>query len=202
MPLRLAVLVSGEGTTLAHLVDRWRTEGAPPVEIVLVVADRPGIAAIARARERGLPVAVLPRRPAPERDAWAAELSQRLREARAELVVLAGFLSILPPQLVEEWRGRAINLHPSLLPRYGGRGMHGRKVHEAVLAAREPETGVTVHLVTGDVDGGPPLEIRRLPIEPGETPETLRERLAPLERDALDRTIRRFASGELALPYR
>ncbi len=202
MTLRIAILVSGEGTTLTRLVDGWDARGARPAEIVLVVADRPGIGAIDRARERHLRVELLPRRPAGEREAWATDLSTLLRAARVDLAVLAGFLSILPPKWVEEWRGRAINLHPSLLPRYGGRGMHGRRVHEAVLAAHETETGVTVHLVTGDVDGGPPLEVRRLPIAPDETPETLRARLAPLEVDALDRTIRRFASGELPLPYR
>ncbi|MCW6167194.1 MAG: phosphoribosylglycinamide formyltransferase, partial [Thermoplasmatales archaeon] len=98
--------------------------------------------------------------------------------------------------------GRALNVHPSLLPRYGGKGMHGAKVHAAVLAAGERETGVTVHLVTGDVDAGPTLEQRRMTVEAQDTSETLRARLAPLELEALDSVVRRFAQGDLPLPYR
>jgi phosphoribosylglycinamide formyltransferase 1 len=94
-----------------------------------------------------------------------------------------------------------MNLHPSLLPRYGGRGMYGRRVHEAVLAARERETGATVHLVTGAVDAGPSIAQARLPVRPGDTPESLRERLRPVEVALLAATLRRFADGELPLPY-
>ena len=97
--------------------------------------------------------------------------------------------------------GRAINLHPSLLPRYGGPGMYGPRVHAAVLAAGEQETGATVHLVTGTVDGGPPLAQQRIAIRARDTPESLRARLHPVEVELLIATIGRFASGQLALPY-
>ena len=116
--------------------------------------------------------------------------------------MLAGFLSILPPSWVETWKGRALNLHPSLLPRYGGAGMHGFKVHQAVIAAREPETGATVHLVTTDVDAGPILAQARLPVLAADTPETLRARLAPVEVALLSETVLKFARGERPLPYR
>lgn len=198
-PLPVGVLVSGEGTTLDGLA-RFAGEHPTDFRIALVVSDRPEAGALDRARARGLPVVVVPSRPrAPDR--WSQELTQALEAAGVRLVVLAGFLSILPPPWVARWEGRAVNLHPSLLPKFGGRGMHGRRVHEAVIAAGERESGVTVHLVTGEVDAGPTIAQARLPVLPGDTPESLRERLRPLEVELLAATVRRFAAGELPLPY-
>ncbi|HXW67874.1 MAG TPA: phosphoribosylglycinamide formyltransferase [Thermoplasmata archaeon] len=198
-PLEVAVLVSGEGTTLDGLATRLeRSRG--PFGIALVVADRPGIRALEVAARHGLPHVMLGR-PGADAAGWSARLSAALEAHGIDLVVLAGFLSILPPPFLERWAGRAVNLHPSLLPRYGGRGMHGRRVHEAVLQAGEAETGVTVHLVTGAVDAGPPIAQARLAVRPDDTPESLRERLRPVEVDLLYRTLERFARGELALPY-
>ncbi|HTW56263.1 MAG TPA: phosphoribosylglycinamide formyltransferase [Thermoplasmata archaeon] len=199
-PLAVAFLVSGEGTTLDALAAQV-ADGTLPVRIVLVVADREGAPALARAQRRGLPTRVLPRRTdAPE--AWAAELTHELEAAGAELIVNAGFLSILPDGWVRRWAGRAINVHPSLLPRHGGRGMYGDRVYRAVLAAGDAETGATVHLVTSDVDRGPAVDRARLPVVPGDTPASLRARLHPVEVELLARTIRRFATGALPLPYR
>jgi phosphoribosylglycinamide formyltransferase-1 len=199
-PLRVAVLASGFGSTLEALAGLWSPPDSPAV-IVLVVCDRPGARVIERARALGLPVALIERHGA-NLETWGQALTARLREARAELIILAGFLSILPASWVEAWHGRAINLHPSLLPRYGGRGMHGFRVHEAVLAAHEPETGATVHLVTADVDAGPTIAQSRLAVRPSDTPESLRARLAPVEVELLSATVLRFARGELPLPYR
>jgi phosphoribosylglycinamide formyltransferase-1 len=198
-PLSVGVLVSGEGTTLEALAE-MAAGGHLPAHFALVVADRPHAPAIERARVRGLPTLVLPSHGgSPE--AWAARLTAELEAQNVELVVLAGFLSILPSSWVAHWKGRAINLHPSLLPRYGGPGMFGRRVLEAVLEARERTTGATVHLVTDDVDGGPPILQERVPVVPDDTPETLRERLRPVEVALLATAIRRFADGALPLPY-
>jgi phosphoribosylglycinamide formyltransferase-1 len=197
--LPIGVLVSGEGTTLEALAEM--AAGAHlPARIALVVADRPHAPAIEKARLRGLPTLVVPTHGVPAEE-WSVRLTTELETHGVELVVLAGFLSILPPAWVDHWAGRAINLHPSLLPRYGGPGMYGRRVHEAVLAARERTTGATVHLVTNDVDGGPPIVQERVPVVPDDTPETLRERLAPVEVALLALAIRRFAEGTLPLPY-
>jgi phosphoribosylglycinamide formyltransferase-1 len=197
--LPIGVLVSGEGTTLEALAEM--AAGAHlPARIALVVADRPHAPAIEKARLRGLPTLVVPTRGVPAEE-WSVRLTTELETHGVELVVLAGFLSILPPAWVDHWAGRAINLHPSLLPRYGGPGMYGRRVHEAVLVARERTTGATVHLVTNDVDGGPPIVQERVPVVPDDTPETLRERLAPVEVALLALAIRRFAEGTLPLPY-
>jgi len=197
-PLRVAVLASGEGTTLEGLATALAADPGA-AEIVLVLSNRPDAGVLERARRRGLPTRVIPS--VGDRAAWGDAVTAVLEASRAELVVLAGLLAILPPSWVERWRGRAVNLHPSLLPRYGGRGMYGLRVHAAVLAAGERETGATVHLVTGTVDGGPPIAQARLAIVPGESAEALRDRLRPVEIDLLARTVRRFADGSLPLPY-
>ncbi len=197
--LKVAFLVSGEGSTLGGLADLSKA-GSLPADIVLVVSDRPGAPALERARRLGLPCEVVPSRGHPP-EAWAEALTGALASRGTELVVLAGFLSVLPPEFVARWAGRAVNLHPSLLPKYGGPGLYGARVHRAVLAAGETETGATVHLLTNDVDRGPVLAQVRIPVRPGETPESLRERLHPHEVMLLAETIRRFADGRLPLPY-
>jgi phosphoribosylglycinamide formyltransferase-1 len=197
--LRLAVLVSGEGTTLEYLAEQI-DGGRLPAQIVLVVADRPHARAIERARRRGLPTVVLPLKGVPEA-LWATQMDHELSERRAELVVLAGFLSVIPGSWLSGWVGRVINLHPALLPKFGGPGMYGHRVHEAVLRAAEHESGATVHLVTAEVDGGPILSQARVPVLTGDTPETLEARIRPVERELLVHAIRRFADGAWPLPY-
>ena len=197
--LPIAVLASGEGTTLEGLAEEIDA-GRLPARIVLVVSDRPGAHALDRARRRAIPAVLLPARGV-DREAWSARLTEEVSAHRAQLVVLAGFLRIFPASWVERWRGRAINLHPALLPKYGGPGMYGHHVHEAVLAAQDAETGATVHLVTGTVDGGPILLQERIPVVPGDTPDSLRERVHPVEVRLLAEVIRRFAEGAWLLPY-
>lgn len=198
-PLPIAVLVSGEGTTLDALAE-LAAGGSLPARIVLVLANRSGIGALEKAARRGLPAVVVPSRDAPV-DAWSERVTAELDSRGVELVVLAGFLKIFPPSWIERWNGRVINIHPALLPRYGGHGMYGAHVHEAVLASGDPETGATVHLVTAAVDGGPILAQERIPVLPGDTPESLRTRIHPVEVALLADTIRRFADGSLPLPY-
>ena len=198
-PLPVAFLVSGEGTTLEAITEEV-AGGYLPARIVLVVSDRPHAPAIERARRHGLPTVVLPLRGVPE-DKWTVELDRRLHGQGAELVVLAGFLSVLPAEWVTRWAGRVINVHPSLLPRYGGRGFYGSRVHSAVLTAGDRETGATVHLVTSDVDAGPRLLQKRLPVDPDDTVESLRDRVHPVEIQLLSEAIRNFADGRWPLPY-
>jgi phosphoribosylglycinamide formyltransferase-1 len=198
-PLPLAVLVSGTGTTLESLalaVER----GDLPARIVAVVADREGVPATAVAARHGLPYQVVAMRGSSSASA-PAELDARLRAAGAELVVLAGFQSILPTEFLRGWAGRVVNVHPSLLPRHGGRGQYGRAVYEGILADGDWETGATVHLVTAEVDAGPVLLQDRFVLGPSETVESLQARTQALERPLLAEAIRRFASGEWPLPY-
>jgi len=197
--LTVGVLVSGEGTTLDALAE-LAGGGHLPAQIALVVADRPHVPAIEKARRRGLATLVLPSRGVAV-EVWAKRLTSELTARGVELVVLAGFLTILPPSWAADWAGRAINLHPALLPRYGGPGFYGSRVHEAVLAAGDRETGATVHVVTGEVDRGPTIAQAKIEVRPGDTPASLRERLHPVEVDLLATTIRRFADGSLPLPF-
>ncbi len=196
----LGVLASGEGTTLDALAEQ-AAGGHVPARIAIVLSDRPYAPVLEKARRRGLATAVLPLKGTPP-DKWTAQATKILSEAGVELVVLTGFLSILPPAFTRTWEGRTINLHPSLLPRYGGKGLYGDKVHAAVLAAGDAETGATIHLVTEDVDGGPVLAQQKVLVEPGNTPERLRLRVQAAERVALYSVIARFAEGEWPLPYR
>ncbi|MCI4348337.1 MAG: phosphoribosylglycinamide formyltransferase [Thermoplasmata archaeon] len=198
--LALGVLVSGGGTTLEALAEQAAGRHVP-VKIAMVLSDRPSAPALEKARQRGLATAVLPMRNAAP-DVWAAQATRLLSNAGVELILLAGFLSILPPSFVKTWEGRAINLHPSLLPRHGGKGFYGDRVHAAVLAAGDSETGATVHLVNDAVDGGPILAQQRVPVQPGDTAEGLRLRVRDAERVALYSVLTRFAEGEWPLPYR
>jgi phosphoribosylglycinamide formyltransferase 1 len=197
----LAVFVSGAGTTLEGLADRIRA-GQLPAQIAVVVSDRLGTGAIELARRRGLDTVVRSPRTSGSGAVWTQEIGSELERRGVELVVLAGFLAILPKEFVALYRDRILNLHPSLLPKHGGPGMYGLRVHEAVLRSGDKETGVTVHRVTDAVDGGPILLQVRVRVRPDDTPERLRTRLHPIEVQALSETIARFARDELPLPPR
>ena len=167
-------MISGGGRTLLNLLVRCRA-GELRADLALVIASRasPGVD---RAREQGVPVEVIPGRiPAPE-------LEKLLQKHRVDWVVLAGYLNLV--DIPASYRGRVINIHPALLPRFGGKGMYGRKVHEAVLAAGERESGCTVHLADEEYDRGRIILQRRCPVYPEDTPETLGERVFELELDA------------------
>lgn len=196
--LKVAFLVSGEGTTLEG-VARLVASGELPVEIVLVASDRARAPALERARHLGLATFVLsPHGTDPA--AWSETVSAEIERSGAEVVVLAGFLAILPGSFLTRWRGRVVNLHPSLLPKYGGKGLYGDRVHRAVLDAGEKESGATVHLVTEEIDRGPILAQFRLPVDPKETPASLRAKLHPHEVFLLAEVLRRFADGSIPLP--
>ena len=197
--LPLGVLISGEGTTLEALAETI-AGGHLHARICIVISDRPHAPGVERARRRGLPTSVIPYRGASEAE-WVNALDAALHATSVELVVLAGFLAILPTPFLERWRGRVINVHPSLLPQYGGRGMYGRRIHEAVLAAGETESGATVHLVTEALDHGPVLLQSRVPVRIDDTPDLLRDRIRPVERELLFEAIRNFSDGLWPLPF-
>jgi phosphoribosylglycinamide formyltransferase-1 len=181
MTMRIAVAISGRGSNLEALT-RALGPGAP-AEIVLVLSDRAGAAGLNYARAHGMATEVLTD-PA-DAGAWVAQL----RRYRAELVVLAGYLRLVPPSVVAAYRGRIINVHPALLPTFGGKGMYGRRVHEAVLASGAKETGVTVHLVDEVYDRGAVLAQTRVPVLPGDTPSVLAERVLAVEHRLLPAVI-------------
>ncbi|MDR2028965.1 MAG: phosphoribosylglycinamide formyltransferase [Treponema sp.] len=178
---KILVLVSGGGTNLQALIDAEREGRLGPGTIRAVISDRPGVYALERARLAGIPASVRTLDRGLPKAERRRELSDRiLRAARdygADLIILAGFLSILEGPIIEAYAGRIINLHPSLLPKFGGAGMYGERVHRAVLDAGERESGCTVHLVDAGTDTGPVLLQRPVPVLPGDTPKTLAERI-------------------------
>lgn len=182
---RLAVFLSGSGRTLVNLADRIDT-GDLRAEIGLVVASRECLGA-RRARERGLPVMVLPGPRA------VSEIGALLREHRVGWVVLAGYTVLLP--IPPGFENRVVNIHPSLLPRHGGPGMFGARVHRAVLEAGDTETGCTVHLCDDRYDTGPVVLQKRCPVEPGDTPDTLAARVFALETEAYPEALALLFAG-------
>lgn len=187
---RVAILISGGGSNMVALVRAMA--GDFPARPVLVLANDPQAGGLARAREMGIATAVVDHRPhGGDRAAFEAELAAAIDASRPDIIALAGFMRILTPGFAEAYAGRMLNIHPSLLPRY--RGLH---THERALAAGDTEHGCTVHAVTAELDGGPILGQARVPILPGDTPETLAARVLPMEHRLYPAVLRRFAAGD------
>ena len=168
---RIAVLVSGGGTNLQALLDAQRSGALAHGEIVLTVSSRPGVYALERAEQAGVPGFVLP-----AEDGEAA-LEELLARFEIDFIILAGFLRILSPAFTARWPRRILNVHPSLIPSFCGKGMYGLRVHEAALARGVKVTGATVHFVNEIPDGGEILLQKAVDILPGYTPETLQRRV-------------------------
>ncbi len=189
---RAAVLVSGGGSTAVNLIEKDRA-GTLGVSIDLVVSHRSDIAAVDRCRSAGVEVAVVD---GPPCDASSDRLDAILREHKIDLVLLGGYLRRFR---VGEWHGRVLNIHPALLPSFGGKGMYGDRVHDAVLGAGEPVTGCTVHLVDDEYDHGPMLLQRRVTVEPGDTVATLGARVRDAERTAYPEAVALWLSQRESL---
>ena len=192
--LRVAVFLSGTGRTLENLLAR-RAAGELEIDIPAVISSRPGVRGLAIATGAGIEAHVVRRREYPTPAALSARIQELLAPHRIDLILLAGFLSQL--EILPEWEGRVLNIHPSLLPLFGGRGLYGVRVHEAVLASGMQVTGCTVHLVNAEYDAGPILLQRCLPILDDDTPETLGARVFALECELYPEAIRLVAAGRV-----
>jgi formyltetrahydrofolate-dependent phosphoribosylglycinamide formyltransferase len=190
---RIAVLVSGGGRSLENLVELARA-GALDVEVALVVSDRPDVGALGRAERLRIPARVIAWERGAGAEAFGARVTEALEEHGCELAVLAGFLRLL--RLPPAWLGRVINIHPALLPRFGGKGFYGDRVHRAVLEHGERETGCTVHFVDNQYDHGPVILQRRVPVLADDTVESLAARVFAEERRALPEALRMVLAGE------
>jgi phosphoribosylglycinamide formyltransferase 1 len=188
--LPVAVLVSGGGTNLQALLDTL--EGSPLARVARVVASRADAGALERARRAGVATAVL------ADSADGSEIVAAVEGTR--LVVLAGYLKRVPPDAVARLRWRVINIHPALLPAFGGPGMYGRRVHEAVLASGAAVTGATVHYVDEEFDRGPIIAQWPVPVRPGDTPESLATRVLAVEHRLLPQVV--LALARLGVPER
>lgn len=190
MSLKVGVLGSTRGTALQGILDAIAV-GTLDVEIVLVASDKQTAPILERAGKHGLHAVFID--PAGlKREAYDRLVSEALREAEVELVLLIGYMRIVSAKFVETWSGRLLNVHPSLLPAFGG--LMNQKVHEAVLAAGVSETGCTIHQVTEEVDGGPIVLQKRCPVLPGDTPERLKDRVQALEQAAFVEVLQGWRS--------
>ncbi len=198
LPLRLGVLVSGRGSNLQAILDACRA-GEVPGQVVVVVSSRPQAYALQRARFAGVPALVLAPGDFPSRQVYDAALADLLDAWGVDLVCLAGFVRILGPEFVRRFAGRILNVHPSLLPAFGGPGMYGDRVHQAVLRSGAKISGCTVHLVDETPDGGPIVLQAAVPVHDHDTVDTLAARVAEQEHRLYPLAIRLYALGRLAV---
>ncbi|OGR84050.1 MAG: phosphoribosylglycinamide formyltransferase [Elusimicrobia bacterium RIFCSPHIGHO2_01_FULL_64_10] len=173
----IGVLISGGGSNLQAIIDAARAPLLERARVAVVISNKAGAYGLERARKAGIDALALDPKDFPSRTDYFSRIISELEDRRVRVVCLAGFLLKLEPNIVARYSGRILNIHPALLPKFGGKGMYGHFVHEAVLRAGEKESGCTVHVVDAEFDHGPVLLQRKVPVLPGDTPETLAERV-------------------------
>lgn len=195
---RIVVLVSGGGTNLQALIDAQNRGTLKGGKIVCVISSKEGAFALERAKKAGIPAVVLSRRSFSSREDYDSALLAELRKLQADLVVLAGFLCILGETVIQAYDRRIINVHPSLIPSFCGDGFYGLKVHEEALRYGVKVTGATVHFVNQVTDGGQIILQKAVPVEEGDTPETLQKRvMEQAEWDLLPKAVSLFCEGKI-----
>ncbi|HEV7732620.1 MAG TPA: phosphoribosylglycinamide formyltransferase [Candidatus Binatia bacterium] len=190
--MRLGVLASHEGTTLQAVLDAV-ADGRLPATVGLVISNNRESGALRRARAAGVATAHLSSATHPDPDRLDEAILDALTTAQVDLVLLAGFMKKLGPRMLAAYAGRVLNTHPALLPKFGGRGMYGNRVHEAVLAAGETETGISIHLVDAEYDTGRVLAQCRVPVMRGDSVDDLSARVQAREKEFLVETLARIA---------
>lgn len=196
---RLGILVSGRGSNMLALI-RASAAQKLPAEVRVVISNNRDAAALASARAHNIAVAHLSARTHPQPEALDRAMRDTLLTHRVDFVLLAGFMKKIGPATLAAFRRRILNIHPSLLPEFGGRGMYGPHVHEAVLAAGKTETGVTVHLVEGGYDEGAILAQRKVPVLKTDTAATLAARVLRVEHEIYADTLQKIIEGRIILP--
>jgi phosphoribosylglycinamide formyltransferase 1 len=198
-PIRLAVLLSGGGTTLQNLLDRT-ADGRLSARVVQVISNKADAYGLERARGAGIPGAVVDRKACASTEEFSDQIFALCRSARAELVCLAGFLQLI--RVPDDFLGRVLNIHPALIPAFCGKGFYGRRVHEAVLEYGAKVSGCTVHFADNEYDRGPIVLQRVVPVLDDDTPDTLAARVHEQENEAYPEAIRLFAEGRLRIEGR
>ena len=193
--LRLAVLLSGSGTSLENLFEQ--IDAGLPAEVVCVLSSKKSAFGLQRAEKRGVPAIAIPRRDYPDASTFNDALHEALSPFDPDLVCLLGFLS--PFELRDRYAGRVLNVHPALIPAFSGKGFYGHHVHQAVLAAGVKLTGATVHFASDDYDQGPILLQRAVPVEDDDTVDSLAARVQALERELLPEAVRLIAAGRVRI---
>ena len=180
--MRVGVLVSGGGTDLQSIIDAG-------INVVKVISSKKGVYALERAKNAGIEAMAVTKDEYPKIADRMNAIADEMERSDVDLIVLAGYLEIVTKELLDRFPGSVINIHPALLPKFGGPGFYGLNVHTAVLEAGETESGATVHFVNEGVDKGPIIAQRRVPVEEGDTPETLQARVLEIEHELLPQTI-------------
>lgn len=201
MALRCAVFASGGGSNFGALLDRKKS-GDLHVDFVLFIGNNSAAPAFERARKHGVAAVHLAPSGFPDEESYAERLSALLREHRVELIILAGYMKKMPLQIVKDYRHRIVNIHPGLLPSFGGRGLFGIRVHEAVLAYGAKITGVTVHFVDEEYDHGPIILQRAVEVLDTDDPHTLAERVLKVEHASYWLAIEAIAQGRITVRNR
>ena len=196
--LRIAVFASHGGSNMQTLID-WCECGRIDGEVVVVICNNRKAYVLERARNHNIEALTLSEKEFPSADSYASELLGQLQSRHVNLICLAGYMKKIPHNILCEFRNRILNIHPALLPKFGGQGMYGIHVHEAVLASGEKETGVTIHLVDEDYDHGRILAQRHVVVLADDTPEILQQRVLEIEHQLYPETVAKIASGELSL---
>ena len=198
--LKIGVLVSGGGTNLQAIIDSIENGTIRNAEIVTVAASNPDAYALKRAEKHGIPSVAISRKDFDSLEDFDLAICEHMKSRGVELIVMAGFLSIIGENLLNEYEGRIINIHPSLIPSFCGDGMYGLKVHEAALAKGVRVSGATVHFVDAVTDGGPIILQKAVEVHEGDTPEVLQKRIMDeAEHILLPRAVRLFCKGALSV---
>ena len=201
--LNIVVLVSGGGTNLQALLDAERAGQIPGGKITCVIASRPDAYALTRAENAGVPTRVLARREYPDVHAYSRAMVQALQEEKADLVIYAGFMTILDESVCRAFANKMMNVHPALIPSFCGKGYYGLHVHEAALKKGVKVSGATVHFVTEECDGGPIIAQTCVPVLEGATPEILQKRImTEAEWKLLPQAVSLFCQGRLRVEGR
>ncbi len=196
--LNIAAFGSGKGSNFQAILSAVQRGKIPGAQICLVVSNNSRAGILDIARKNSLPALHVSQMQFPTDEAFVGALLSALRSHGANFIVLAGYMKMLPPQVIRAYRDRIVNIHPALLPKFGGTGMYGMHVHEAVLSAREERSGATVHWVDEQYDHGAIVLQKSVPVLPGDTPESLAERVLAVEHEIYPEALRRIASAESA----
>jgi len=197
--LRLGILASHGGTNLQSIIDSCEAARIP-AEVVVVISNNGQSGALERARKHRIDAVHLSNKHYPDNEDLDEAIAEVLREHAVDLICLAGYMKRRGPKFLSAFKNRILNIHPALLPKFGGKGFYGMRVHEAVLAAEEKESGVTVHIVDEKYDHGSILAQKRVPVLPDDTPETLAARILVEEHKIYSEVIGKIATGDIKLP--
>lgn len=194
---KLGILASHRGTNFQAIIDACQ-DGRLDATPVIAISNNSDALALDRARKAGIATAHMSSVTHPDPSALDTAMADILMEHDVDLLVLAGYMKKLGPKTLDTFEGRIVNVHPSLLPRYGGKGMYGMNVHQAVIDNGDEETGITIHWVESEYDTGPIIAQKRIPVHPDDTAESLAERVLAQEHDLLIDTLSRIISGDLS----